>query len=73
MGRTITKYHPLMSYIIKAEISEHKLLGLKLGVEVRGFYKVKGYYPLEMRIPSYTVYLAKQFDLVEIAKLFKAK
>lgn len=59
-------------YSIQVEIIETQVLGFKLGAEVRGYFG--GENPplrLEKIIPSYTVYLAKQFSLDKLADLFK--
>ena len=59
-------------YLVQAEVMENKLLGLKLGLEVRGYFEDQTpKITLDRNTPYFTIYLAKQFSFDKIASLFK--
>ncbi len=59
-------------YLIQGEVMERKILGLKLGVEVRGYFNNdRPPLTLDRNTPYFTIYLAKQLNFKKIADLFK--
>jgi hypothetical protein len=56
-------------YALQAEIIEHRISGVKLGAEIRGFFKRPDADPI-LSQPRFGLYIAKEFRLEKIGELF---
>lgn len=73
LGNTTQEFlsYKNLFYLVQAEVMENNILGIKLGAEVRGYWRKNPQVSIERNTPFFTVYLAKQFSFDKIAELFK--
>lgn len=53
------------------EVMEKRFTGIKIGAELRAVLDANVELPIQKQMPSYNIYMAKQFNLDKIAELFK--